>query len=79
MVVVLTVSDMPVETSRTGQTTNSAEPSPKYTMPAMVEMTSLSIPLLLRSSRFSKYSEVIDASIFSPDYPGKSVSELLPI
>ena len=32
--------------------------------------------LLLRSSRFSRYSGVIDASIFSPDYTGKSVSEL---
>ena len=53
--------------------------SPKYTIPATVEMTSLSIPLLFKSSKFSKYVDAIDALMFPPDCVPKLVIELMPL
>src|SRR5258708_17962064 len=49
--------------------------TPIYTMPATVEVTSLSIQFLLRPSKFSKYVETIDGSMIPPNCAPKLAPE----
>jgi hypothetical protein len=50
-----------------------------YTIPTMVERTSLSIPFLLRPSELSKYVDTIDGSTVLPNYALKLVVESVTI
>ena len=49
---------------------------PLYTRDVVLQIVSMSIPFLLKSSRFSKHVEAIETSILPPDYAQQLVGAL---
>ena len=49
---------------------------PLYTSDVVLQIVSMSIPFLFKSSRFSKHVEAIETSILPPDYAQQLVGAL---